>query len=36
MTDHIGQVYVKIETELLGPIQLSAVCDENQTGQQHD
>ena len=32
----IGLNKVKIKTELLGPIWLSAVCDENQTGQQCD
>ena len=36
MTDSIGQVYVEIETKLLGPIWLGTVYDENQTGQWHD
>ena len=27
--DHIGLVYVKTETELLGPFWAGAVCDEN-------
>ena len=34
MTDHTGFVYSKTEKELLGPIWLSAVYDENQIGQQ--
>ena len=29
MTDHIGQVNIEIKIELLGPIQLSVVHDEN-------
>ena len=32
-TNHIDLVYIKIETKLLGPIWLGALCDENQTGQ---
>ena len=36
MTDCISVVYVKTETELLGPIELGAVCYQNQTGQRHD
>ena len=34
--DSIGVVYVEIETKLLGPILLVAVCDENQTTQWRD
>ena len=32
MTDHTGFVHSKTEKELLGPIWLSAVYDENQIG----
>ena len=31
MIDCLGLVYVEIKTELLGPILLSVVCDENLT-----
>ena len=34
VADRIDLVYAKIETELLGPIWLGAVCDENHTRQQ--
>lgn len=33
ITDHIGLVYVEIKTELLGPILLGTVYDENWRGQ---
>ena len=36
LTNHTSTVYDENETELLRPIELGAVCDENQTGQQHD
>ena len=36
MTDYIGVVYIKIEIKLLRPIELGAVCYENQIGQRHD
>ena len=36
ITKHIRAIYAKNETQLLHPIELSAVCDENQIGQQHD
>ena len=36
MTDHIGLLHSKIETELLGPIWSGTVCDENQIGQRLD
>ena len=36
MTDHIGLLHSKIETELLGPIWSGIVCDENQIGQRLD
>ena len=32
MIDHLGLVYTKIETKLLGPISPGAVFDENQIG----
>lgn len=32
MTDCIGVVYAKTETELLGPIEPSVVCYQNQKG----
>ena len=36
MTDYIGVVYIEIEIKLLRPIELGAVCYENQIGQRHD
>lgn len=36
MINHIGLVYAETETELLGPIELSVVYDENQSGQRCD
>ena len=32
MTSYISVVYAKNETELLGPIELGAVCYQNQIG----
>ena len=29
VTNRIGLLYIKTKIELLGPIQLGAVCDEN-------
>ena len=36
VADHIDLVYTEIETQLLGPIRLGVVCDENQIGQLYD
>ena len=36
MIDHIGTLYAPNETELSCLIKPGKVCDENQTGQQHD
>lgn len=36
VVNRIGLAYPKIETELLGTIESSAVCYENWTGQQCD
>lgn len=36
MTDRIDVVFIENETELLWPIRLSMVYDENKTGQQRD
>ena len=36
MTNHIGLVYTKIETQQLGLVWLCAVCDGNRTGQRRD
>lgn len=36
MTDNIGLVYAKIETELSRPIKLGAISYENQKRQWHD
>lgn len=34
--DHIGLVYAETKIELLRPIKLGAICDENQTRQRRD
>ena len=36
MTNHKSLVNAETKTKLLGPILLSVVCDENQTGQRRD
>lgn len=36
MADHIGLVYVEIETQLSIPMWLGAIYDENQTGKRLD
>ena len=36
MTGHVGLFYTKIKIELLGPICLGVVYDENQIGQRRD
>ena len=36
MTNRIGAVYVKSDTELLWSTESGGVCDENKRGQRHD